>query len=380
MKTKFAFAILLHTCAASLLFAQNNPAPAMPAPTVVIPRAPTGYDARREGITRGKMEAVEYDSKSIGVKRRVVIYTPPGYSAGTRLPVLYLLHGIGDDETGWWQKGSADAILDNLFADGKMLPMVVVMPNGRASSSALGQSQQAAVTAMNQSLAILTQAATTARANLVAATFANPPDAARLTSTVEALQAAEIALANARADAFAKIQTSGDKLSARQAQGLMQTTGARGGRGGGGGSHFDDFAAFEQDLLQDLIPYVESHYSVMTDRSQRALAGLSMGGGQTLNFGLSHLDRFAWVASFSPAPNTKAAEELISSAATVNEKLRLFWLSCGDRDTLVGQVSRTFLGILQQKGVNHLWHVDSGAHEWPVWKNDLYIVTQRLFR
>src|SRR5262249_51455945 len=94
--------------------------------------APAGFDARRGDAERGKVEAVEYDSKAVGAKRKAVVYTPPGYTKDRKYPVFYLLHGGGDDETGWQKKGSADVILDNLHADGKVVPMVVVMPNGFA--------------------------------------------------------------------------------------------------------------------------------------------------------------------------------------------------------------------------------------------------------
>src|SRR5437763_183163 len=94
--------------------------------------APKGFDARRDNIERGKIETVEYDSKTVGAKRKMVIYTPPGFSPNTKYPVFYLLHGAGDDETGWQKKGSADVILDNLYADKKLVPMIVVMPYGYA--------------------------------------------------------------------------------------------------------------------------------------------------------------------------------------------------------------------------------------------------------
>lgn len=251
-------------------------------------KAPAGFDTRREGIQRGKVATVEYDSKSVGVKRKMLIYTPPGYSKDVKYPVLYLLHGIGDDETGWVRKGSAEVILDNLYADKKLVPMIVVMPNGRAS--------------------------------------AGP----------------------GRGNPFA-------------------------------GSAFRAFAAFEDDLLKDVIPYVESHYSVVADREHRAVAGLSMGGGQSLNFGLKHLDTFAWVGGFSSAPNTKKAAELITDPAAAGQKLRLLWVSCGDRDRLMN-ISGSFHQDLEEMKVPHTWHVDSGGHEWPVWKNDLHLFSQLLFK
>jgi enterochelin esterase-like enzyme len=250
--------------------------------------APAGFDARREGIERGKVETVEYDSKSVGAKRKLVVYTPPGYSKETRYPVLYLLHGIGDDETGWTKKGSAEVILDNLYADKKLVPMIVVMPNGRAS--------------------------------------AEPQPANVFQEKV-----------------------------------------------------FRAFAAFEDDLLKDLIPYVEAHYPVQADREHRALAGLSMGGGQSLNFGLKHLDTFAWIGGFSSAPNTMRAADLVPHPAEAGRNLRLLWISCGDRDQLMG-ISRSFHTALEEMKVPHLWHVDAGGHEWPVWKNDLHLLAPMLFR
>ena len=251
------------------------------------PAPPTGFDNKRDGIDRGKAETVEYESKTVGVKRAAVVYTPPGYSKDTKYPVLYLLHGIGDDETGWTKKGAADVILDNLYADKAVAPMIVVMPNGRASKDVT-------------------------------------------------------------------VRTPWDK-------------------------QFPAFEAFEGDLLSDLIPFIEKNYSVKPGRESRALAGLSMGGGQSLNFGLKNLDTFAWVGGFSSAPNTKAASDLIKDPAEAAKKLRLLWVSCGDRDGLM-KVSRAFHDTLEEKKVPHVWQVDSGGHDWVVWKADLYQLAPRLFR
>jgi enterochelin esterase-like enzyme len=269
--------------AASLLL--SGPAgaepPAVPAPP------PKGFDARRDGVARGKVEAVEYDSKSIGIPRKAVVYTPPGYSKAVKYPVLYLLHGIGDVETDWWKKGAADAILDNLIADGKAVPMVVVMPNGRAAKDV-----------------------------------------------------------------------------------TVRTPWNRQGPA---------FEAFEGDLLKDLLPFVEKNYSVKAGREHRALAGLSMGGGQALNFGLKHADTFAWVGAFAAAPNTKAAGELVKDPAGMAKRLRLLWLSCGDADFVL-DVSKKFHAHLEGVKFPHVWHLGAGRHEWKVWKADLYLFAQLLFR
>jgi enterochelin esterase-like enzyme len=258
-----------------------------PEDKAAFPAAPAGFDSMRPGISNGRIETVDYDSTAVGIKRRMVIYTPPGYAKDRRYPVLYLLHGIGDDETGWQQKGSAAVILDNLYADKRAEPMIVVMPNGRAAAGV-----------------------------------------------------------------------------------TMQTPWNEQGAA---------FEAFEKELLLDIIPYVESRYSVKADRESRALAGLSMGGGQSLNFGFKHLETFAWIGGFSSAPNTKPARQIVISPEETRGKLKLLWISCGDRDGLM-QISRDFHAFLKERAIPHIWHVDSGGHTWPVWKNDLYLVAQRLFR
>jgi enterochelin esterase-like enzyme len=251
------------------------------------PEPPAGFDAKRDGIPHGRLEMVTYDSKSVGTTRKMQVYTPPGYSKDKKYPVLYLLHGIGGDETEWQRFASPDVLLDNLIADGKAAPMIVVMPNGRAQ-------------------------------------------------------------ANDRAE--------GDVFRSAPA-----------------------FAAFEADLLKDVIPTIESRYSVHADREHRALAGLSMGGGQSLNFGLAHLDTFAWVGGFSSAPNTKPAKDLVPDPAAAKSKLKLLFLSCGKKDGLM-RVSQGVHAYLKENEVPHVWHVDDNAHDPPHWKNTLYHFVQRIFR
>lgn len=282
------FALSLWSAPALAQEATTAPSPATAPPEAT---APDAFDQPRDGVEHGKIETVEYDSKTVGAKRKLVVYTPPGYTPGDsddkKYPVLYLLHGIGDDETAWQQKGAAHVILDNLIADEKIVPMIVVMPNGRA----------------------------------------RPDDRA----------------------------------------------------GGDFRGQFPAFARFEQDLLEDVIPFVEENYSVAADREHRALAGLSMGGGQTLNFGLANLDTFAWVAGFSSAPNTLPAGETISDPAQAKEKLKLLWISCGDADRLMN-ISERYHQALVEMGIPHVWYVEPGGHTWEVWKNDLYHLSQRLFR
>ena len=252
------------------------------------PAPPAGYDSRRDEISRGKLETVEYDSTTVGVKRKARIYTPPGYTADQKYPVLYLLHGIGGNENEWVRSGAPDVILDNLYADKKAVPMIVVMPNGRAS----------------------------------------------------------------------KDLTARDPIPKQSPA----------------------FAVFEKDLLTDLIPFIEKTYSVKADRESRALAGLSMGGGQSLNFGLGNLDTFAWVGGFSSAPNTRPPADLIKDHAEAAKKLRLLYVACGDKDGLF-RISEGVHKMLDEKKVPHLYNViPGGRHDFKVWKSDLYHFSQLLFR
>jgi len=255
-----------------------------------LPPAPKGFDVPRDDIEDGKTETVEYDSKTVGAKRPLVIYTPPGYSKEKKYPALYLLHGSGDDETGWQKKGSADVILDNLYADKKLEPMIVVMPNG----------------------------------------FARKP-------STESPPA--------------------DKAAAKDR-----------GRNN----------AFEDDLLHDIIPFVDAHYPTLADPEHRAVAGLSMGAGQALRIGLKHLDTFAWIGGFS-AGIRGTQPNLIPDPAAAGKQLRLLWLSCGDQDRLM-EPNKALHASLEEQKISHIWHIDSGKHEWPVWKNDLYLFAPMLFR
>jgi len=253
-----------------------------------LPVPPEGYAARRDGIEHGRLETIEYDSATVGIKRKAQVYTPPGYSNDQKYPVLYLLHGIGGDETEWTRGGAPQFILDNLYAEKKAVPMIVVLPNGRAS----------------------------------------------------------------------KDVTARDPIP-RQSPA---------------------FELFEKELLTDLIPFIEKNYPVKSDRESRALAGLSMGGGQSLNFGLNNLDTFAWVGGFSSAPNTKPAAELLKDPAAMSEKLRLLYLSCGDKDFLF-RISQDVHKALDENKVPHLYHViPEGKHDFEVWKLSLYEFAQLTFR
>ncbi|HLN74793.1 MAG TPA: alpha/beta hydrolase-fold protein, partial [Prolixibacteraceae bacterium] len=262
----------------SMAIAQSPVTPAMP-----------GYDIYRETIPHGTIDTIAYPSKTVGNSRKALIYTPPGYSKEKKYPVLYLLHGIGGDKKEWFDQGQPQVILDNLYADGKLEPMIVVLPNGRAMKDD------------------------------------------RATGNI----------------------FSPDKVQA--------------------------FATFEKDLINDLIPYIEKNYPVIKDKEHRAIAGLSMGGGQSLNFGLGNLDKFAWVGGFSSAPNTRTPEELIPDPAKAKQQLKLLWISCGDKDGLITFSKRTS-DYLKKNDIPHIYYVDHGYHDFKVWKNSLYMMSQLLFK
>jgi len=143
--------------------------------------------------------------------------------------------------------------------------------------------------------------------------------------------------------------------------------------------HAKAFEDFERDLMDDVIPFVQLHYFAKADRQSRALAGLSMGGGQSLNFGLAHLDTFAWIGGFSSAPNTRKPQVLVPDPNKTAGQLRLLWVSCGDKDGLI-DISQKLHAYLKKNNVQHIWHVDSGPHNFTVWKNDLYLFAQLLFQ
>lgn len=253
------------------------------------PEAPDGFKTPRAGAPHGKLEEFTYDSTVTHTRRKANVYLPPDYSAEKKYPVLYLLHGIGGDETEWIRFAAPNVVLDNLIADGKAVPMIVVLPNGRAL----------------------------------------PDDRAE-----------------------------GNPFTPEKVQG---------------------FANFERDLLDCLIPAIQAKYPTATDREHRALAGLSMGGGQTLNFGLGHLDTFAWLGAFSSAPNTKPPAELVPDPAAARAQLKLLYLSCGNKDGLIN-FSQGMHVYLKDHNVPHLWNVDDHAHDAETWGSNLYQFVQRIFR
>jgi enterochelin esterase family protein len=235
-------------------------------------------------VPHGVLHLHPYVSKALdGKARGLVVYTPPGYDpAGeTRYPVLYLLHGSGDSEHGWTNVGQAHRIVDNLIADGKAVPMIIVMPNGHAVERRPGQPSS-------------------------------------------------------------------------------------------------NTQKFEADLLGDVIPLVEKTYRVKPGQENRAIVGLSMGGGQSWAIGMGHPDMFAYVCPFSMGGGSPGVLEKIDPA-DVNKHLKLLWIGCGREDRGFAR-SEKLCADLTAKGVKNTWHPSDGAHTWIVWRKYLAEVAPLLFR
>ena len=239
-------------------------------------------------VPHGTVHVHDYQSKALGRQREIWVYTPPGYErdGAKKFPVLVLQHGSGDNQQTWVQHGKANWILDNLIAQGKARPMVIVMLDGHP----------------------------------LGATGFNDP--AKRGSAME---------------------------------------------------------AFQHELFDDALPLVESLYRVETDAAHRAIAGLSMGGGQALTVGLGNPDRFAWVGAFSAAPlSSEAAQKFLVDPEAANAKFRLLWIGVG-KDDFLRQRNEEFVAALKDKGIHHEWVLSEGGHSWPVWREYLAEFAPLLF-
>jgi enterochelin esterase-like enzyme len=257
------------------------------------------YEPRN--VPHGEVRLRWYLSKVTGEWRRCFVYTPPDYDTNqrARYPVLYLQHGMGEDETGWIFQGRANFILDNLIAAGKAKPMIIVMENGYARKAGN-----------------------------------RPPSPSGLRA---------------------------------------------------------DIGGFEDLMLDDVIPMIDSTYRTIADREHRAMAGLSMGGNQTCQLTLRHLDRFAWIGAFSGTGNGLSTAPIdpktfiggvFVDGAAFNAKVRLLWVGMGteEPDPFPGAIG-AFRKMLDQAGVKYVYFESPGtAHEWLTWRRDLNDFAPRLFR
>jgi enterochelin esterase-like enzyme len=280
---------------------------------------------RAKDVPRGRVSEQWYFSKVTGKWRRCFVYTPPDYGTNVkaRYPVLYLLHGWGEDETGWFTQGHVDFIMDNLIAAAKAKPMLIVMDNLNAVKP--GES-----------------AALFAARGLVPAPGAAP---------------------------------------AGGTPGAQAGRGAPGGRGGG-----FNLSAFTDMMFTDLIPVIDRTYRVLPGRENRAMAGLSMGGMQTFTTALNNLDKFAYLGGFSGScggrggtfdPKTTCGGAFADPAA-FNKKVKVLFLGIGSAE---GQGTRDFSDGLTKAGIHNVYFESPGtAHEWLTWRRCLNDFAPRLFR
>jgi enterochelin esterase-like enzyme len=250
-------------------------------------------------VPHGAVSIVNYYSTVLGKFRRMHVYTPPGYETSQqKYPVLYLHHGANESDDSWSTVGRAGFILDNLIADGKAVPMIIVMPNGHTNQI--------------------------------------PP----ATQGAAAL---------------------GEMAQPRRAD------------------------QYPDEFVTDIMPYAESHYRIVTDRAHRAIAGLSMGGGQTLTIAFSHLDWFSAIGVFSSgiAEGGNADWEKNHLAALDNaalkKGLKLIWFSTGSDDPVTPRSVST-VELLKKHGFAATFRASAGAHVWPNWRDYLYQVAPQLFR
>lgn len=230
-------------------------------------------------VPHGTVHLHRYESKTLGVTRGLNVYTPPGYETDPNAdyPVFYLLHGAGDNERGWSTIGRANVILDNLIAEKKAVPMIIVMPDGHVPA----------------------------------------------------------------------------------AEGV------------------DD--PFQKDLTEDIIPYIEARYRTKTGQENRGLAGLSMGGFQTLDIGIRRQDLFGWIGVFSAGIRDSYEQTHGPFLDTANKRLKIFWIGIGKTDFLKER-NENLLELLEKKNVKHTFCLSEGGHTWKNWRHYLHEFLQLIFR
>jgi enterochelin esterase-like enzyme len=283
-------------------------------------------------VPHGTLAKVWYNSPTLNLTRRMYVYTPPGYeTSGDKYPVLYLLHGAGGDEDAWTSLGHAPEILDNLIAAGKAKPMIVVMTNGNANQAA-------------------------APDGLPAGADQGRGGGGGMGAGRGAVGAAPGGAPGAGAPAAA-----GDAAG--------RGRGAGGGGIGGG--------AFPESIAKDVVPFIEKTYRVRTDRDNRAIAGLSMGGGHTVSATLSNPTMFGYIGVFSGAVFNVNEAQFTELAAA---KPKLYWIGCGQDDSLVMSGNKALVEIVKNKGFNYRYLETTGGHTWFNWRIYLSELAPLLFQ
>ena len=253
-----------------------------------------------KNVPHGAVAVATYYSGVLKKFRRFHIYTPPGYEANQqKYPVIYLLHGANESDDSWSTVGRASFILDNLIADGRAVPMIVVMPNGHIDQT--------------------------------------PPDLSFLAHP------------------------------------------------GGPPALRAELVNFPDEFASDIMPYVESHYRTIPDRAHRAIAGLSMGGTQTLNIAVANLDRFSAIGVFSSGILGENVADWEKDRLTalddpkLKKGLKMIWFSTGSDDSLI-TITRATVEMLNRHGFAATFEESTGAHTWVNWRNYLNEFAPRLFR
>jgi enterochelin esterase-like enzyme len=277
-------------------------------------------------VPHGNLTEHHYLNPENKTARRVVIYTPPDYStSGKSYPVLYLLHGANDYERGWTQTGMANTIMDNLIAEGKAVPAIIVMPFGHDTTGSSGKLPE--VRALQASLG-----------------YTLPPGARRGGGGGAAGSAAPAA-----------------------------------GAGRGRGAAPAGPSYMEKDLLGYVMPYVEKEFRVIKDQKARAIMGYSMGGGHSTTIGFGHPELFSVVGGFS-GYSRPSAEPLLADPAKANQNYKIIFIGSGTEDNAVNG-GRTLHTAFTDKGVKHIWSENPGyGHDYQIWRIYLHTLLQKTFR
>jgi enterochelin esterase-like enzyme len=259
-------------------------------------------------VPHGTLSKIWYYSAAMKLNRQMHIYTPPGYEQSSeKYPVLYLLHGGGGDESQWVVLGRSCQIIDNLIAQGKVKPMIIVTPNGNAN-----------------------QAAATGEAPAT------------------------------------KQQTNSPAPNPNTGTGL-----------------------YEKSVIEDIIPFVDKNYRTLSTKENRAIAGLSMGGGQSFNIGFANTDKFSWLGMFSSGmfggasgaafDVEKQIPGFLSNSSLYNKNLKLYYVSVGEQDPRYIP-TQTAVNTFKKNNLNVYYTSFPGVHEWSVWRLSMIDFLPRLFK
>jgi len=275
-----------------------------------------------KNVPHGDIRSKLYFSKTTNEWRKIYIYCPPGYdkNINQKYPVMYIFHGGGEDQRGWAVQGMTDIILDNLIAEGKAKPMLIVMESSSARKPG------------------------------------DPLPQPRQQAPAPAAGAARPAATGGQAGA-----------AARPAMNIS-------------------FAAFQEVMLNDLIPFIEGNFRALSDGQNRAMSGLSMGGMVTTSISFANLDKFGYIGLFSGGPRITATDDLKSvyngvfaDPATFNKKVKLLFISNG---TVEGNSPKDASEILKKAGINNIvvYQSPGTAHEWLTWRRSLHQFAQLIFK